>query len=238
MLKNCAPFTKCITKIDEAKIDDAEDLVMPMYNLIEYSSNYSETTWSLWFYFKDEATNCNANIANDDDFKSFKDKVKLLGNTATQPDPNAANGILRNAIIAVPLKYLRNFWRSLERPLINCKVELKLRWTKHCVWPVAGTDNPNGDNDDNKFFFTIKYTKLYVPVVFLSARDNQKSSKLLSKGFERSVYSNEHKTKSDNKNVTNTFRFFLESNFVGVNRLFVLVYSVENAASRRFKAKR
>ena len=152
VLKNCAPFTKCITKVDKTTIDDAEDLVMPMYNSIEYSSNYSETTWSLWFYFKDEATNCNANIANDDDFKSFKDKVKLLGYTAAQPDPNAANGILRNAIIAVPLKYLRNFWRSLERPLINCKVELKLRWTKHCVWPVAGTDNPNGNNDDNNFF--------------------------------------------------------------------------------------
>ena len=87
-------------------------------------------------------------------------------------------------------------------------------------------------------FFAIKYTKLYVPVVFLSARDNQKSSKLLSKGFERSVYSNEHKTKSDNKNVTNRFRFFLQSNFVAVNRLFVLVYSIKNAASRRFKAKR
>ena len=59
--KNCAPFTKCITKIDGTTIDDAEDLdlVMPMYNLIEYSSNYSETTGSLWFYSKDEATNFN-----------------------------------------------------------------------------------------------------------------------------------------------------------------------------------
>ena len=74
--KNCAPFIKCITTIDETTIDDAEDLdlVMPMYNLIEYSSNYSETTGSLWFYSKDEATNFNADIANNN-FKSFEYKV-------------------------------------------------------------------------------------------------------------------------------------------------------------------
>ena len=55
---------------------------------------------------------------------------KLLGNTFAQLNPNQANGILRNATIAVPVKYLSNFWRSLEMPLINCKVELKLKWTK------------------------------------------------------------------------------------------------------------
>ena len=72
--KNCAQFTKCITKIDGTALDDDEnlDLVMLMYNLIEYSSNYSEKTGNLWFYSKDEATNINNNIANTDDFKSFK----------------------------------------------------------------------------------------------------------------------------------------------------------------------
>ena len=90
---------------------------------------------------------------------------------------------------------------------------------------VGGTDNANGKNDDNNIIFTIKDTKLYVPVVTLSARDNKKLSKFLSKGFERSVYWNEYKTKCDNKNTTNEFRFFLESNFVGVNRLFVLVHT-------------
>ena len=76
---NCAPFTKCISKIDKA-IDDVEnlDLVMPMYNLTEYSSGYSETTGSLWFHSKDEATNLNADIASDNNFKSFKYKTKLL----------------------------------------------------------------------------------------------------------------------------------------------------------------
>ena len=208
-----------------------------MYNLVEYSSNYSQTTGSLWFYSKDESANFDADIANTDGFKPFKYKAKLLGNTVAQPGPNAANGILKNATIALPLKYLSNFWRSLEMPLINYKVELKLGWTKHCVLSVADTDNANG-NDDNNIIFTFKDTKLYVPVVTLSARDNQKVSKLLSKGFERLVYWNEYKTKSDNKNTTNEFRFFLESNFVGVSRLFFLVYSNQEAASKRFKGKR
>ena len=84
--KNCALFAKCITRIDATTIDVAEDLdlVMPMYNLnnlIEYSSNYFETTGSLWFYSKDEVTNFNNNFANTDNFKSFQSKAKLFGNT-------------------------------------------------------------------------------------------------------------------------------------------------------------
>ena len=103
---------------------------------------------------------------------------------------------------------------------------------------VADTDNVNGNNDDDNIIFTIKETELYVPVVLLSGKDNQKLSKLLRKGFERLVYWKEYKTKSDNKNMTNKFRYFVKSNFVGVNRLFVLVYSNEDAAFKRFKAKK
>ena len=105
--KKCAPFTKCITKIDGATIDDAEylDLVMPMCSLIEYGSNYSETTVSLGFYSKDETNDFNADIANTDNFKG---KAKSLGNTIAQPNPNHANGGLKNATLAVPLKYLSN----------------------------------------------------------------------------------------------------------------------------------
>ena len=77
--KNCALFTKCITKSDETTIDDAEDLdlVMLTYGLIEYSSNYSETTRRLWFYSKDEPTDFNNNIENTGDLKCFKCKAKL-----------------------------------------------------------------------------------------------------------------------------------------------------------------
>ena len=94
---------------------------MPMYNLIEYSPNYSETTWSLWFYSKDEATNFDAIIANNNDFNYFEYKAKLLENVEDQSNPNEANVILKNARIFVTLKYLSNFWRSLKVPLINYK---------------------------------------------------------------------------------------------------------------------
>ena len=75
-------------------------------------------------------------------------------------------------------------------PLINCKIELKFKWTNYCVCSTAGTDNANPKS--NNIIFTIKDTKLYVPVVTLSARNNKKLSKLLSKRFERSVYWNEY----------------------------------------------
>ena len=81
---------------------------MPMYNLIEYGSSYFETTGrSLWFYSKDEASNFNADVANDSNFKSFKYKTKLLENT----EADGANRILKNTAIVLPLKYLSNFWR-------------------------------------------------------------------------------------------------------------------------------
>ena len=76
-----------------------------MYNLIEYSSNYLETTRSLLFYSKDEANNFNADITNTDNFKSFTYKAKLIGNIIA----DKGNGILKNATIAVPLKYFKSF---------------------------------------------------------------------------------------------------------------------------------
>ena len=76
----------------------------------------------------------------------------------------------------MPLKYLSNFRRSLELPFNNCKVELKLKLTKYCVLSAAGADNTNAN--PNNIIFTIKDTKLYVAVVTLSTKDNQKLSKL------------------------------------------------------------
>ena len=87
--------------------------------------------------------------------------------------------MLTNATIAMLLKYLSNFWKSLEMSFINCKVELKLEWSNYCVLSAAGNHNANG-NDDN-IFFTIKDTTFYVPDVTLSARDNLTLTKLLSK---------------------------------------------------------
>ena len=130
-------------------------------------------------------------------------------------EADGTNGILRNATIAAPLKYLSNFWRSLEMPLINCQVELKLKWTNNCLSSANGNDNTD-PND-------IRDTKYYVSMVTLSAKDNKKLSKLLRKGFERSVYWNEYKTRSENKNMTSEYRYFLESNFVNVKRLLLLI---------------
>ena len=118
----------------------------------------------------------------------------------------------------MPLKCLSNFWKSLEMPLINFKAELKLKWTKYCVLTAAGADSV--DANPNDIIFTTKDTKIYVPVVTLSAREIQKLSKLLSKGFERSVYRNEYKIKNENKNATNEYWYFLKLNLVGVDRLY------------------
>ena len=85
-------------------------------------------------------------------------------------------------------------------PLINCKVELKLMRAKYCDLAVTGADNVGGNSSN--VIFTIKDTKLYLAVVILSAKDNKRLSKLFSEEFERSMYLNEYKTKSENKNMT------------------------------------
>ena len=102
------------------------DLLIPMYNLKEFSSNYSETTGSSWCYSKNEATNINANIANTNNFKCFEYKAISLGNTEAQSNLNEANEAIENVTVAVSLKYLRKFWISLKMPLVNCKVEVKI----------------------------------------------------------------------------------------------------------------
>ena len=112
VLKNCAPFEKCRTEINETFVDETDfiNITMPMYNLIEYSANYSSTSGSLWHFRRDEIIN-NADVTNDDNAPLFKHKATLIGNTE-------ANGRKNGVNIAVPLKYLSNFWRSLEMPLI------------------------------------------------------------------------------------------------------------------------
>ena len=88
-----------------------------------------------------------------------------------------------------------------------------MKWTKYCVLSANSNDNADNDDNANNIIFTIKDTKLYVSVVTLSAKDNQKLSKLLRKGFEIPVYWNECKTKSENKN-TNEYSWSQLSNFV------------------------
>ena len=126
-LKNCAPF-KFNLEINDEHVDTAEnlDIVMPMYNLIEYSDNYQDSSATLYQYKRDGPPEGDPipNLAVDNS-SSFKYKVELLG------DPVVSNNIARrNVKVAVPLKYLSNFFRSLEMPLINCKTKLNLTWKK------------------------------------------------------------------------------------------------------------
>ena len=138
--KNCAPFTKCITHINDEHVDNADNLavILPMYNLIEYSDSYSDTSRSLWQFKRDEQNMNNGNPANvtTDDSRSPKHKSSLIGES-TAVD---GNKVFKDVKIAVPLKYLSNFWRSLEIPWINRKIHLELHWTKDCVMSLtAGT---------------------------------------------------------------------------------------------------
>ena len=164
--KNCGPFTICISQINNTEIDNCKDIdiVMPMYNLIEYSDNYAKTPGRLRQYYRDEP---NDNLA---DSESFKSKIKMPGKT---PD----DGNEKDVEIMVPLKYLSNFWRTLEMPLINCEIKLMLTWSSTCVI----------NNSTAVGAFVITDTKLYVPVVTLSTQDNAKLLEQLKSGFKRVI---------------------------------------------------
>ena len=127
-LTSCAPFTKCNLEINDEHVDTAEnpDIVMPMYNLIEYSDNYQDSSATLYQYKRDEPPEDDA-VADltADNSSSFKYKINLLGNI-TEVAGNAAGVRRLNLKIVVPLKYLSNFFRSLEMPLINCKIKLNM----------------------------------------------------------------------------------------------------------------
>ena len=222
-LKNCAPFTKCNLEINDEHVDTAEnlDITMPMYNLIEYSENYQNSSATLYQYKRDEPPEDNA-IADltANNSSSFKYKVSLLGN------PVVANNIARiNVKVVAPLKDLSNFFRSLEMPLINCKIKLNLIWKKECVLSTG-----NGDA-----VFIINDTKLYVPVVTLSKEDNKDFIEQKDKGFQRSIYWNEYKTKEINEDAdANVFKYInLDPSFQGVNRLFVMAYNRANGQPTR-----
>ena len=142
IFKNCAPFTDCISKINNTDIDNAKyiDIVMPMYNLIEYSDNYSKTSGSLWQYYRDipavhdNNDNTIVNFNDDNTTDSFNFKAKITGQTNNDGEINGVE-------IMVPLKYLSNFWRTLEMPLINCEVELILTWSANCVIIYINVNN-------------------------------------------------------------------------------------------------
>ena len=226
IFKSCAPFTNCISKINKTQIDNAEyiDIVMSMYNLIEYSDNYSKTSGSLWQYCKEiPAVNNDGDIvdfngANATD--SFNFKTKITGQTND-------DGII-NVEIMVPLKYLSNFWRTLEMPLINCEIELILDLTADCVTTYTNINN-------HVPTFTITEANLYVPVVTLSTQDNAKLLLQLKSGFKRTISWNKYMSKPALLTQNANLNHLIEPSVQGVNKLFVLAY--ENDAQRTSNKK-
>ena len=221
IFKNCAPFTNCISEVNNTQIDYAKDIdiVMSMYNLIEYSDNYAKTPESLWQYCKDippvnnnnEPTFFRENNLTD----SFNFKVKFTGETGDYGT--------KNVEIMVPLKYLSHFWRTLEIPLINCEVNLILIWSSTCV--IVSTNNANQDAT-----FTITNTRLYVPVVTLSTQENAKLLQQLKSGFKRVINWNKHLSKPNLLRRNPNLNHLVEPSFQGINRFFVLAF--ENDTER------
>ena len=204
IFKNCAPFINCISEINNTQIDNAKDIdtVMPMYNLIEYSDNYAKTSGSLWQYFRDEPDDNNI-----EDSESFKAKIKIARKT-----PNNDNE--KDVEIMVPLKYLSNFWRTLEMPLINCEVNLILTWSSTCVITKS-----NGAGT-----FQITDTKLYVSVVTLSTQKNTKFFQQLKSGFKRVINWNKYLSKPKLLAQNPNLNHLIEPSFQGINRFFVLAF--------------
>ena len=198
--KNCAPFTKCISRINNTDINTTRDIdiVMPMYSLIQYIGHS-------WQNYKDEPAD---NIA---DPELFKSKIKMTGKTPA--DRNT-----KDVEIIVPLKYLSNFWRTLEMPLINCEVNHILTWSEDCV-----ITNSTGAGK-----FPITETKLYFRLVTLSTQDNAKLLQKLKSGFKRTInwikYESSIKAFAQNRNLNHV----INPNFQGVNMLFVLSFQNEN----------
>ena len=184
---------------------------MPMYNLIEYSENYSETCGSLWHYYRDEPFLANGAVAhyrvNNDSSVSFKFKTKIAGRIEESNDT-------KNVKTRVPLKYLSNFWKTLEMQLINYKINLIITWYNRCFI----IDNPVTGQEPT---FTITDTKLYVPVVTLSTQDNAKLLEQLKSGFKKTINWNKYEPKVTVDQQNQYLDFLINPSFQGVNRLFV-----------------
>ena len=211
ILKNNAPFVSCITRINNELVEDAGDLdkVISMYNLLEYSKNYRKTKGSLYNYYRDELNddaNLN-NVAKNNvvSSNSFQYKNKIISNTYNvdstivpaaggarvgNPNYDANNSGKKNVELAITLKYLGNFRRALDIPLISCEVSLELKWNKNYVITSqqigVNLDRGNTAAPTNATL-AINDCKLYIPVVTLSKDDEIKLLTNLKSGFTREI---------------------------------------------------
>ena len=131
------------------------------------------------------------------------------------------NGGTKSVETMVPSKYLSNFWRTFEMPLINCEISLQLKWSKNCIL-VAGTaanQNPS---------FQINDTKIYAPVVTLSTQENIKLLKQLESGFKKTINWNKYIAETTNQAQNRYLDYLIDTSFQGVNRLFALSFENDN----------
>ena len=177
---------------------------MPMYNLIEYSNNYSKTLGSLWQYYRDEPTLNNAGAS--DSFPGYKTAFKCKEKLAGSKEDNATKAVQ----IIAPLKYLSNFSRILQKPWNNCEIKLILRWSENCVIYNTATkqDTTFARND----------TKLHVLVLTLSVDDKEKLLQQFKSGFKRTINCNKYEPKPTKQNAPN--HFFNWTKFSGRKQTF------------------
>ena len=235
-IRSCHPFTRATFKLNNEQFDTADklDLTMNLYNMLEYSDNYADTTGSLYQYKRPEPRDNNANIVNlgtalfSCKYQSGLVQTKLTTpnseNVPANTDPNFANAhrIWKNIKIVVPLKYVSNFFRNLELPLINTKLYMEVNWTKYSVLC----------NQNQNSIFQITKCELYIPIVTLNTGNNNRLSELLSKGFERTVVWNEYKSKIERATVPQNDNMFertsLDVSFQGASKLFVAAYETDD----------
>ena len=244
ILKNNAPFVCCVTRINGELIEDADDLdiVMSMYNLLEYSKNYRKTIGSLYNYYRDELSN-DADDNNFDNIQvvnshTFKYKNKIIGNTYNVNAGADGYDVDKNGTqeveLAIPLKYLGNFWRALNIPLISCEVSLELKWDKNCVITSLEQRDIGGGNRDNAptgATLGITDCKLYVPAVTLSKDDETKLLTNLKSGFKIEIIWNKYRSQMTTEAINNNLNILIDPTFTNVNRIFVLAY--QNADDRQ-----
>ena len=211
---------------------------MPMYNLLEYSKNYRKTIGPLYNYYRDELSD-DADDNNFDNIKvvdanTFKYKNKIIDNTYNVNAGADGYDVNKNGTqkieLAIPLKYLGNFWRALNIPLISCEVFLELKWNRNCVItslerrqldagpPVVRNNAPTGAT------LSITDYKLYVPVVTLSKDDKIKLLTNLKSGFKREIIWNKYRSQLTTEAINNNLNILIDPTFTNVNRLFVLAY--------------
>ena len=207
---------------------------MPRYNLLEYSKNYRKTIGSLYNYYRDELSD----DADNDNFgnikvvnsKAFKYKNKIIGNNYNVVPGDAGYDVnkvgMQKIELAMSLKYLGNFWRALNMPLISCEISLELKCNKNRIItsledrqidlgpPELRAIPPTGAS------LAINDCKLYAPVLTLSKNDEIKLLTNLKSGFKREIIWNKYRSQMSNDNLN----ILIDPTFTNVNRLFVLAY--------------